>query len=343
MHKSLADFVSDNFKAKDRILFTVLNWGLGHASRSIPLIKELIKIGCEIAIASDGNALKLLRREFPTSKTYMLAAYDVHYAHRSMVLNLFRQSPRLMFAIREEKKQTAKIVKEFGASIIIADNRYGTFHKNCLNYFICHQIGIQSSSKTLNKILRKVHTSFINRFDVCWIPDYNNNSLAGEISYSQGLKKFAYIGPLSRMKSQKMKTCFDIAIILSGPEPQRSFLEEILLKIFKELNYKIAFVRGVEDNPLELTNNKIKIFDLLESDQLNKIINQSKLVICRAGYSSIMDLTKLNQRAILIPTPGQTEQIYLSEHLRSKPLFTSIKQSKLTHKLPPALNSILGY
>jgi len=343
LNTPLAKSLLGKFKAKDRILFTVLNWGLGHASRSIPIIRHLIQMDCAIALASDGNALSLLRKEFPALNSYELPSYDVHYAHRSMALNMFRQSPRLFMSIRKEKRIVSEIVQDFKANIIISDNRYGTINKSCTNYFICHQIGIQSNSKILNALLRKAHTSRINKFDECWIPDFEDNSLAGEISQSKGLKQFRYIGPLSRLKRATTSIVYDIAVILSGPEPQRSILEEILISLFQSSKSSIAFVRGIDDEYTGLRSDNIKFFGLLDSQSVNDIINESKLVICRAGYSSIMDLITLQKKAIIIPTPGQTEQVYLSNHLKDHPLFESILQSELENKLLETISPILDY
>ena len=343
MNTPLAKSLSGKFKAKDRILFTVLNWGLGHASRSIPIIRHLIQMDCTIALASDGNALSLLRKEFPDLDSYDLPAYDVHYAHRSMALNMFRQSPRLLQSIRKEKRIVSEIVRDFKANIIISDNRYGTRNKACTNYFICHQIGIQSNSKLLNAVLRKAHTSRINKFDECWIPDFEDNSLAGEISQSKGLKQFRYIGPLSRLKRTRLPIEYDIAVVLSGPEPQRTILEEILISLFQASKSSIAFVRGIDDEYTGLRSDNIKFFGLLDAQSVNGIINKSNIIICRAGYSSIMDLITIEKKALIIPTPGQTEQLYLSNHLKDHPLFESILQSDLENNLLKIISPLMDY
>ncbi len=334
MAKAYESVLSSKFKSGDSILFTVLNWGLGHASRSIPLISYLNKMGCNVYLASDGEALELLKREFPEITSFTLPSYDIHYAHRSMVLNMFRQSPKILSRISKEKAETKAIVKKHSIKFIISDNRYGSISPNCQNYFICHQIGIQTNSKAINKALRLVHTRFINKFDECWIPDDHQHSLAGNISHPKGLKKYKFLGALSRLKESNEKKDIDVLVILSGPEPQREIFENKLLELLESSTLNIEFIRGTEKKGSKRnTNRHINVHDLCSSKMIEDKMNRTKLVICRSGYSSIMDLVSMNQKAILIPTPGQTEQIYLAKHLHSHPLFQTIQQKNLKESL----------
>ena len=318
-----------------KILFTVLNWGLGHASRSIPIIKHLITAKIELIIASDGDALLLLQKEFPHQIFETLPAYNIKYSKNAKDFDktIFLQLSRLGKIIQEENLVCKKLIVKHNITHIISDNRYGCYQKNIPSAIICHQLTLQHKNFLSKKIMNEVHFKLLNKFDEIWIPDYKENNLAGEISKTKNkklLQKIKHIGALSRLKNEHLEKKYDFAIILSGPEPQRTILENTLYQQTISLNKKTAFVRGVssKENHLESTK-KVKIFSLLESTQLNKILNQTEIVICRAGYSSIMDLVILNKKAIIIPTLGQTEQEYLARHLKSKNIFLSIKQEKI--------------
>lgn len=325
-----------------KILYAVLNWGLGHASRSIPIIEFLLSKDIELVIASDGEALLLLQKEFPNLIFESLPSYNVEYAEEAKNFDktIFFQLNKFGKAIKKENKQTEKIIKKHSITHIISDNRYGVYSENIPSTIICHQINLQHKNAFVQKQMNKVHFSILKKFDEIWVPDFENKkAIAKEISSLEFknktiFSKLKYIGLLSRMKknTSEINQQF-ITIILSGPEPQRTILEEKLLKEISSINELFVLVRGTEnfEKEIEKTEN-LNVFSLLKTAEINELINQSKLVICRAGYSSIMDLLKLKKPAILIPTPGQTEQEFLAKHLKNKNWFYSVSQEKLNLK-----------
>jgi len=313
------------------IIIAPLNWGLGHATRCMPLINALLDRGIRPVLASDGAALALLRKEYPDLTTLDLPAYNIQYRGNNMMLTMGAQLPKIVKAIFSEQRAMKKIVRDHQIDIIISDNRYGIFHPDCRNIFMTHQLNIKIPNSILEKLVAQINHRLIRRFDECWVPDYATvPRLAGSLSENPGLPIVKYIGPLSRMKSAHLPIKYKIAIVLSGPEPQRTNLENILLKQLKTYAAKVCFVRGmVSDTPPPTINNKnISILNYLTTTDLNQILNESEIVICRSGYSSLMDLVKLNKRAILVPTPGQTEQEYLAEYLASAGGFTTSSQDK---------------
>lgn len=319
-----------------KILYAVLNWGLGHASRSIPVINLLLAQHIELVIASDGEALLLLQKEFPNLTFETLEAYNVQYSKNAKDFDktIFFQLPKLGAVIKKEHQQTTDLIQKHQITHIISDNRYGVYSKNIPSVIICHQLTLQHHSKLNQSIMNQVHFKLLNKFQAIWVPDFKGeNALAGNISITENKKlksKTNYIGALSRFEKQKTEKIYKLAIILSGPEPQRTILEKKLYTQAKQIGKKIAFVRGISsaENQLE-TNTKIKIFDLLQSKELNQVILESEAIVCRAGYSSVMDLIKLQKKAILIATPGQTEQEYLAEFLSKKDYFVSKTQAEI--------------
>ena len=319
---------------KPRILVAPLDWGLGHATRCIPIIKELLRQGCEVWLAGDGPQQKLLQQEFPELFFLSLNGYKVKYARSSigMVLSIIRQTNNILKAIKNENAWLKEQVKEYEFDAVISDNRYGLYHLSIPCIFITHQLNIKSPlGKWTEKILQKRNYRFINRFTECWVPDEEGeNNLAGELSHPE--KKpgipIKYIGALSRFSPKKNGVKKDhLLIILSGPEPQRSILENKIIVEVSQYNGTATVVRGLPAASLFIpSTNMIRFYNHLSAEDLGKEMEQAEYVISRCGYSTVMDLVLLQKKSILIPTPGQTEQEYLADYLSQKQIVCSIPQ-----------------
>ena len=313
-----------------RVIVAPLFWGLGHASRCVPIINRLINQGNTVAIASDGEALTLLRKEFPNLESFELPRYDINYRYPSMIINMALQGPKILSAIKKEKTAAEQIARSWNADILISDNRLGFRSNTTKNVYITHQLNIPHSNKIISTIANRLHHHLINKYDECWIPDYEGErSLAGKMSQSKLKIPKHFIGVQSRLLKKDLEQDIDLAIILSGPEPQRTYLENVLLeKTATIYDKKIVLVRGTE-KPANHSHDNLTVYNLLASTDLNDIINRSKQVVCRAGYSSIMDLVALEKGAILIPTPGQYEQEYLGKTLDGKYGFRCMRQDRV--------------
>ena len=308
-------------KGKKRILVAPLNWGIGHATRCIPIISELEKNNFEVIIAASGRSLELLSYEFPKIQFIKFEDYKISYSSSiPMALNIFLQIPKIIFGIYNENNKLYTIIKDFKIDGVISDNRYGLFSKTTPSVFITHQLKIKSSF--LENIIQKINYYFINKYTQCWIPDYKKNGLAGELSHpKENTKNHIYIGPLSRFKKNNSKPHYDILAIVSGPEPQRSIFEKILTTQLIGHKKECLLVQGKPESKYYDKINSLTIKSHLSAIELNQAILNSKLVICRSGYSTIMDLFTLEKNAILVPTPGQTEQEYLAQYLSKENLF----------------------
>ncbi len=319
-----------------KILIAPLNWGLGHATRCIPIIHHLIFEKYHPVIASDGAALNLLKKEFPNLEFHDLPSYNVEYSKngRNLKWKLLMQAPHILKTIAEEKKYTDTLVKENFISGIISDNRWGVFSKLVPSVFITHQLKVFSGS--LTPFSTKIQHYYINRFDECWVPDVEGDpNLSGIMGH--GIKPqipLRYLGIVSRFEKTVTSGDNDILVILSGPEPQREILEKMVISELKGSNFKVILVRGLVENvKQDYIEENITIYNFLNSEELEIFLNSSKLVICRSGYTSIMDLVKLQKRALLIPTPGQYEQEYLAKSLAEKGFFQSCRQEDFSLKL----------
>jgi uncharacterized protein (TIGR00661 family) len=305
------------------ILVAPLNWGLGHATRCIPIIKALQDNNFIPIIASDGIALDLLKKEFPYLKFLELPSYQIEYAKNGKYFKwkLLKNCPKMIEAILEEKKLVKKWVKKYEIDGIISDNRLGVFSKKVPSVFITHQLNVMTGNTTwLSSIL---HQNIIRKYAECWIPDSANTpNLAGELSHLKNHDlNIRYIGPLSRMHYKKTDKKYDLMILLSGPEPQRGLLEEKLKKEIVHYNGNILFIKGIieKEQKKEQTEN-VTFYNFMHSRQLEQALNESDIILCRSGYTSIMDLAKLNKKAFFIPTPGQYEQLYLAKKLKKESL-----------------------
>ncbi len=311
-----------------KILIAPLNWGLGHATRCIPIIRELIEQGADVFIGSDGAALKLLREEFPHLTHLELPAYNIHYKTSNMFFNMATQLPGIWGAIRQEHSVLSDLYKKYQFSAIISDNRFGCFHPKVHSIFLTHQVNIKTPFIFTNKIINYFNHRFIKKFNTCWVPDFEKgHRISGELSNGNIKKEF--IGNLSRFKHKTLTKKYDAAIVLSGPEPQRTFLEEEILNQIKNINLSFILIKGKVETSAIRTENNVDIISYMTSTDLNQVFLESRFVIARSGYSTIMDLAKTKNPALLIPTPGQTEQEYLADYYSNQNIFITQKQGAL--------------
>jgi uncharacterized protein (TIGR00661 family) len=320
-----------------RVLIAPLDWGLGHTTRCIPIIKQLIQLECKIYIIADKQSFSLLKKEFPDSVILRYKGYEIKYSRQKkrFVVKLILQVPRVLFRIWNEKKYLKKVIKTHKIDAVISDNRFGMHHKNIPSIYITHQLFIKTGNRFTEYIAQKIHHYFIKKFDTCWVPDEENNGLAGELSHPKKLPpNVVYLGPLSRFSNiQNEDDIYDLLVILSGPEPQRTIFEALVLAQMQDLEGSILLVRGLPDETTKPAGFKnVVIENHLTANEMNSVLSKSKLVVCRSGYTSVMDLSILGKKAILIPTPGQTEQEYLARYLSEKQYFLSESQENFSIK-----------
>lgn len=324
---------------KPTILICPLNWGLGHAARCIPLIKMFQQKECNVIVAGDKLLLHFIRSEFPEIKSIPLKGMIIKYGKKAnWPLFFIFKLPKLLFCIFKEHRSIKKVVKKYNVDIVISDNRFGLFGSNAYSIYITHQLYIKLPAVTsiFEGWVNKIHRFLIKKFDECWVPDFENGlTLAGELSHPpKTLPNTTYIGPLSRfteyLNQAGHKNKFDIAVILSGPEPQRSILENLLLSQLKTTSYKAIIIQGKPEYKQNLAlSNNIQMTSIMNTAQLYETIMQSEVILCRSGYTSIMDILAIGHKAILIPTPGQSEQEYLANLYQTRNFFITTPQNEL--------------
>lgn len=328
--------------AKKRILVAPLDWGLGHATRSIPVIRALLDRGCEVLLGSNSRPLALLRKEFPELETLELPPYDVRYPTSNIFINVGYQAPRLVKTIAQENLLMRKLAREGRIDGIISDHRLGCSHPTLPNVVIAHQLHLRLENSVMQWPVRQAHYKVLAQFQECWVPDYEDvhQSISGDLDHPPlDYPPTRYVGPLSRLRKIDLPLKYDLLILLSGPEPQRTRLEEKLRRQASALPEKVLLVQGKTDaEKTQVQEGNLTIISYLTSGELEQAIAESGFVVCRSGYSTVLDLAACGKKAMFIPTPGQTEQEYLAEYLAEKGFFwhRSQVQVDLERDLPRA-------
>jgi predicted glycosyltransferase len=316
-------------KINSTVLVAPLDWGLGHATRCIPIINYLLQKQCRVIIASSGPQLQLLQAEFPQITCIHLNGYGVQYSKKNLMLKLLTQLPSIAKSIQNEHKWLQQTIAKYKIDTVISDNRYGLYSTAVPCTIITHQLAIMPPKgfSWAKPILNKIIYKYINKFSQCWVPDLESQaiSLAGKLSHPGAMPKVPtfYVGWLSRFSSPQQTPAispqkkYQLAICLSGPEPQRTLLENILLAQLPNIKGPVYLVRGLPQThtPLAHTMAHVQVANHLPTAAMQQLLLQSQYVISRSGYTTLMDMQILQCQCIYIPTPGQTEQVYLGTHI----------------------------
>ena len=308
-----------------RTLLCPLDWGLGHATRSLALLNHELLAGDEVFIATSGPAKAFIARERPDLPLFDLPSYAVTYPSKSMELNVALQLPKWLSVVWREHRATRRLVQELNIDRIVSDNRFGCYAKGVPSIFLTHQLHPITGAVPVNW----AYCRYLQRFDECWVPDDAARSLSGKLSESTGYKNVRYIGWLSRFEHlpEQPKTLRTLSM-LSGPEPMRSRLEAELLAVLPDIAGVHHVVRGTEKGKRVRTADNVQVTDLASTQVLSELLPRAEVIICRAGYSTLMDVFAAGVGAglVFVPTPGQTEQAYLAELLEERGLGVLLRQ-----------------
>lgn len=326
-----------------KILVAPLNWGLGHASRCVPLIHRLLDEGHEVVIGGDGMSFTLLRKHFPKLRYVYLAPLDLHYSRSgNQTWAMLKAIPQLLLWRNKDRLMLKAILQEEHFDQVISDNRPGLYNKQVECIYITHQLRVKLTKtwRWAEATASRIHARMYTRFNKVWIPDYEdiNHSLAGELSHPSNLRlsrkktEFQYIGPLSRLHSpithKPSPINYEVVAVLSGLEPQRTLLEQELIERYSGKEERVLIVQGLVNHPnTRIKRGNLTIVPSMADAELVPALLNARHIIARSGYSTIMDLEALGLLSVgnnkplpvhieLIPTPGQPEQEYLAVWLK---------------------------
>lgn len=318
-----------------KIIFAVLDWGLGHATRSIPIVETLVKAGFEVHLAGNGPSSIILREQFPDLPFWELPGYDPRYSKGNLLpLGVASQIPGFLKTITLEHEKLNQLHQRVRFDLVISDNRYGCYLKELPSVFICHQLTIplMGFTKLFSPLVQYWHRLKFASFGELWVPDQPGIHLSGEMSAYNGPLPVEFIGLPTRFETCPDNGAGDFVLaVLSGPEPQRTAFEQRLLQQMQpqsETNF--VLVRGVAGEVKAKQN--VRVIPFAHKAELQKLICQASYVICRSGYSSIIDLMQLEKSALLIPTPGMPEQEYLAKRVKQLGWFDTAKQADFNLK-----------
>lgn len=303
-----------------------LDWGMGHTTRSVPLIQYLQQLGHTVVFAGNQWQRSYINETFKAIDTIHLDGYNVHYSHSGsrFMLSLFSQLPKLLKTIQKEHDWLLNIAAQQHLDGIITDNRYGLYHPRIPSVIMTHQVLAQSGmGDMIDRLTSRVHYKQLRKFSQCWVVDVPGKpNLAGKLAHPAIMPPNAkYIGLLSQIEPAET-SAEHLLILLSGPEPQRTMLSELLWRQVQHYKGKLVFIEGSNETatPDNIPGN-ISYYKRVTKEVLQPLLEAACMVICRSGYSTLMDLAVLDKPAILVPTPGQTEQEYLGKHLHKEGVF----------------------
>jgi uncharacterized protein (TIGR00661 family) len=318
---------------RKKVLVAPMDWGLGHATRCIPLIRLLQNEGHVVCLAGAGESLALLRLEFPDVEFFELPAYNPRYPRSgAMMATLASQALHFVAVVRDEQKVIEMLICEHSIDYVISDNRYGCYSERIPCAIITHQLNLLAPAAWawLAWMANSLTGFYRNKFAVCWVPDWPGSILSGKLSATTD-REVKFIGPLSRFnfphKANEVKT-LDVLILISGPEPQRSIFETIVINQIRTSQLRIAVLRGVIGSSRNWLTDTIEVIDHLPMEEIHQYLTDASLVISRSGYSTVMDLQAMHKKAVFIPTPGQTEQEYLAGKLEKSGIAYSVTQDQ---------------
>jgi predicted glycosyltransferase len=312
-------------KRKKTIFIAILNWGLGHATRSVPVINYLTHQGCEVHIGSSGHSLLWLKSRFPNHTFHELPDYHIQYSkNRSQAWAIWSQFGRIKKTIAREHELLKALCNTHSFDVILSDNCYGCYHPDIDSYIITHQLHLipPKALLFLGGLTDVVIGNYLKPFKEVWIPDAEGpESLSGKLSHPVKHDiRYRYCGIISRFTTYTERPInHDVLAILSGPEPHRTLLETTLTnQLCSQPKIRSVIVRGTTQQQDTFRKHpNMKIIDLAGESELKELIESSEIIISRSGYSTLMDLQHSDKKVVFIPTPGQSEQQYLS-HLLSK-------------------------
>lgn len=321
-----------------KIVYSVCSWGLGHATRSLPVIRKLINEGNEITIISHDRTLELLKKELGDNLEYIdIPDYPMLLSEnsRQFMAKSVIYWPNFVYRMRRGLTKVTKIIKNKKYDLIISDGRYESYSRKIPSFLITHQIRILNPLrvKMLERGSEIFNLFFFKRFAGVLIPDYEDeDNLSGELSHNLHRideKKLHYVGVLSDFKKKNTKKDIDYLISITGPEPQRSILQNRLLPQLNTLEGKVVVTLGKTEKKEMIKKDNVETYSFMTKEEREDILNRSKLVVSRSGYSTILDLAVIGNKALMTPTPGQTEQEYLAKYHNNKNNFYSVDQNKI--------------
>ena len=326
------------------IFYCVLNWGVGHATRSIPIIKNYLDQGNKVILFSDGEAENMLRNSFPTLTIHTLPSYKIQYKSKNFLfLFIILQSFTRFWIIWREQLHMRRYQKLYQPNAVISDNRYGCYLKGLKNYLISHQLKLVTDD-VIERLSQKFVDILLKPFDELWIPDIESVKLSAAMTDVNISIPKRWIGfPDLKLVKDAPAENIELLVLLSGPEPRRTELEKKYLNVIATLPYKVVFIAGNFSQGYKLTETHNCIHhSRMKYEETLQYIARAERIVCRSGYSTLIDLYILEKKNIIcVPTAGQPEQEYLADYWTEKGWVKMVEENEVEVKLKDAIEKML--
>ncbi|MBO75438.1 MAG: hypothetical protein CMD33_09215 [Flavobacteriales bacterium] len=296
------------------VLFAILDWGMGHATRMAPLIQHAIDRGWVVHVGTKGTALAFLKSQFAGQPIvfHYKPGPEITYAKRGTMLKIVRQIPGFLKGISDEIKWTTAIVEAHDITHIVSDNCYGVRHPEVPAVLISHQLQLPVP-RGLERAARLFVQQHAKKFRAVWIPDDNKARLSGRLAFKHPALQARCIGILSRLPLDVQAGPWKKVGMVSGPEPHRSLMEQALMAWMKTTDEPALLIAG-RPGAASHVDGLVTIWPNPNAEELASALKGAETIVCRSGYSSLLDMAALGKCPVLIPTPGQPEQVYLARH-----------------------------
>jgi len=325
-----------------RVLYAVGSWGLGHATRSLPVIQALLERGVEVTVVCTGRALLLLRQEL-MERCEFLDWPDVPQTLGRSALEFYARSalaiPHMLLVMLRERSWTENLLRRRRFDRIVSDNRYGVQHPAVPSFHLAHSLRFIAPRRValLEWLLEAFNYRWFCGLRRILVPDTPEDRLSGDLAHRLRVfppKLLAYIGVLSRIRARDLPQDLDLFVTLSGPEPQRTMLEEVIRRQLAAwrpaaTGLRVVVALGRPEAPHREEVDGVEVYGYLDARAQEEMVNRAHLVVARSGYSTIMELAEVERRAVLVPTPGQTEQVYLAAYHERRGTIRAVSQSRL--------------
>lgn len=319
-----------------KILVAPLDWGLGHASRCVPVVRFFIDNGFDVMLGGGGESLDYLRKRFPELEYVQLPSARIKYGEHGMLSFPFLSSMfSFAFNIRREHCELERIITEYSIDYVFSDNRLGLYSKSVPSFYMTHQLNFDNGflNRFVASVMKRLHLHYINKYNYCLVPDVDGDFPLSGLLTETDINVFR-LGALSRFYGVEVATIrdrFDL-LLLSGIEPQRTMLERIFIEKYSEMSdVHLHIIRGVSDDGADINCPNVTFENNPSDERIASLIMSAQRLFCRSGYSTLCDLASLGRRAVLVPTPRQPEQEYLAEYFRNMFDFVVYRQEELAN------------
>jgi len=334
------------------VLVSPLSWGLGHATRDLPIIRYLLERGHRVTIAASDRALALLEREAPECDFERLPDYPPPYsAGKHFVPKFVAMAPAMLWAIEVESVRVRRLLRRRRFDLIVSDNRFRVRSRHVPSFVITHQLRFMTPPglEAFERLTEFFNYVYLHPFDRIIVPDAADPvaNLSGRLShdlpYLRRSRRVYYAGPLASVRRMDVAQDVDLFISISGPEPPRTQLERTILRKVRQIEGdRIVVALGKpEVKETRHIDGRVEVHGFLDRARQQEMLNRARFVVCRSGYTTVMELAELGRKALFIPTPGQTEQVYLGRYYEERGYFHTVDQYELD--LAPDIEAAKAY